>query len=118
MLVIVLGVLLASFGEIKFALNGFLYQMGGVVFEAYRLAFIQRLLSSDQKMDPLVSLYYFAPGCAAMIFALALVTEVPSFDWHSLDGVGIWMLALNGITAFGLNVAGVFLVSLTIFKER
>ena len=36
--IIVLGVIAASFGEIKFVMSGFLCQMGGIFFEAYRLA--------------------------------------------------------------------------------
>lgn len=34
---IVLGVMIASFGEIQFVLIGFLYQCGGILFEAMRL---------------------------------------------------------------------------------
>ncbi|KAL1835861.1 hypothetical protein VTJ49DRAFT_5969 [Mycothermus thermophilus] len=57
-LFIVAGVALASVGEIDFSWTGFLYQLGGTVFEAVRLIMIQVLLSGDsaaQKMDPLVS---------------------------------------------------------------
>ena len=76
--IIVLGVIAASFGEIKFVMSGFLCQMGGIFFEAYRLALIQRLLSSnEQKMDPLVSLYYYAPICGIMI-VVALIVEALS----------------------------------------
>lgn len=60
---IVIGVVIASFGEIKFVMTGFLFQVGGITFEAIRLVMVQRLLSSAEfKMDPLVSLYYFAPA--------------------------------------------------------
>ena len=112
MVVIVIGIVIASFGEIKFKLNGFLYQMGGVLFEAFRLALIQRLLSSEKyKMDPLVSLYFFAPVCAAMIFILALVFEMPSANWKDLSNVGYWVILANASIAFLLNVASVFLVS-------
>ncbi|KAJ9621569.1 hypothetical protein H2203_007056 [Taxawa tesnikishii (nom. ined.)] len=51
--IIVVGVVIASFGEIKFVLTGFLFQIGGIVFEAIRLTMVQRLLSSAEfKMDP------------------------------------------------------------------
>lgn len=61
--IIVLGVIIASFGELKFMLTGFLFQIGGIIFEAIRLNLVQSLLSSAEfKMDPLVSLYYFAPA--------------------------------------------------------
>lgn len=54
---IVIGVIIASFGEIRFDLTGFLWQAGGISFEATRLVMVQRLLSSAEfKMDPLTSL--------------------------------------------------------------
>src|SRR6202030_474162 len=77
--IIVISIIIASFGEIKFVFIGFLYQLGGIVFEAVRLVMVQRLLSSAEfKMDPLVSLYYFAPVCAMMNGVTALIFEVPS----------------------------------------
>ena len=109
-----IGVIIASFSEIKFVLSGFLFAMAGQFFEAYRLALIQRLLSSDEyQMDPLVSLYHFAPICAVLIFALALVTEVPRLEVQDILDVGIWTLGANAATAFLLNVSSVFLVGLT-----
>jgi drug/metabolite transporter (DMT)-like permease len=60
---IVIGVVIASMGELQFVMIGFLFQAAGIVFEAIRLVMVQRLLSSAEfKMDPLVSLYYFAPA--------------------------------------------------------
>lgn len=57
---IVIGVIIASIGEIKFDLTGFMWQAGGISFEATRLVMVQRLLSSaEYKMDPLTSLVSF-----------------------------------------------------------
>jgi hypothetical protein len=110
-LVIVMGVALASFGEIQFSWVGFLFQLGGIVFEAMRLVMIQVMLSEDgQRMDPLVSLYYYAPVCAVMNFFVALVVEAGSFDWADVGKTGIFMLVLNAGVAFMLNVSSVFLV--------
>lgn len=54
---IVVGVVIASFGEIMFDMTGFLWQAGGITFEATRLVMVQRLLNSaEYKMDPLTSL--------------------------------------------------------------
>lgn len=54
---IVLGVIIASVGEIRFDATGFFWQLGGLAFEATRLVMVQRLLSSAEfKMDPLTSL--------------------------------------------------------------
>lgn len=109
---IVIGVIIASFGEIKFVLTGFLYQFGGIVFEAIRLVMVQRLLSSaEYKMDPLVSLYYFAPVCATMNGLASLVLEVPQLKLHQVYDVGFTTLLANAMIAFLLNVSVVFLVS-------
>lgn len=109
---IVLGVVIASFGEIKFVWIGVLYQVGGIIFEAIRLTLVERLLSSAEfKMDPLVSFYYFAPICAIMNGFVALVWEVPDLHLADIARVGYFTLLLNAMVAFGLNVCVVFLVS-------
>jgi hypothetical protein len=109
---IVVGVIIASMGEIHFVAVGVMYQIGGVIFEALRLTMVQRLLSSaDFKMDPLVSLYYFAPVCAVMNGCVALIWEYPHFDVQDMYNVGFFIFFLNGLCAFMLNVSVVFLVS-------
>ncbi|KAI9725156.1 MAG: hypothetical protein M1828_003498 [Chrysothrix sp. TS-e1954] len=111
---IVVGVIIASFGEIQFVLIGFLFQVGGIAFEAIRLTMVQRLLSSAEfKMDPLVSLYYFAPACATMNFVVALFTELPTMTLGDLYRVGLFVLLANAMVAFALNVAVVFLIGKT-----
>lgn len=108
---IAVGVALASAGEVQFSWVGFMFQVGGIVFEAMRLVMIQILLSGDDmKMDPLVSLYYYAPVCGVMNFAVALFTEFPSFQMEDLYRTGLLMLVLNALVAFMLNIASVFLV--------
>ena len=111
--VIVIGVIIASLGEIKFVLIGVIFQIGGIIFEAIRLVMVERLLSSaEYKMDPLVSLYYFAPVCAIMNFCTALVFEIPRIQLVEVYKVGLWTLLSNACLAFALNVSVVFLVSL------
>jgi len=78
-LFIVLGVSLASLGEIRFVWAGFFFQAGGIFSEAIRLILIQILLSSEsggQNMDPLVSLYYYAPVCTVMNFLVAVSSPI------------------------------------------
>ncbi|KAL8770982.1 MAG: hypothetical protein Q9209_003401 [Squamulea sp. 1 TL-2023] len=112
--IIVFGIVLASLGEIHFQISGFLFQMSAVVFEAYRLAFIQKLLKDDKyKMDPLVSLYFFAPCCAGMICVMGLIGEWPGIRWEEIQAVGAEIWILNGVVAMGLNVAGVLLIGKT-----
>ncbi|GFF35056.1 probable sugar phosphate/phosphate translocator At4g32390 [Aspergillus lentulus] len=112
--IIVVGVVIASFGEIKFVFIGFMFQIGGIVFEATRLVMVQRLLSSAEfKMDPLVSLYYFAPVCAVMNGVTALFVEVPNLTMGHIYNVGVWTLLANAVVAFLLNVSVVFLIGKT-----
>ena len=86
--------------------------MAGIVFEAVRLVMVQRILSAPEfKMDPLVSLYYYAPACAAINGVITLFVEVPKMGMGDIYNVGIITLLLNAAVAFGLNVSVVFLVS-------
>lgn len=111
---IVLGVVIASFGEIDFVLAGFLYQLAGLVFEAVRINLVQTLLNgAEYKMDPLVSLYYFAPVCAVMNTIVALFMEVPQVTMEEFNAVGIPIFIANAACAFMLNVAVVFLIGKT-----
>ncbi|KAK8047608.1 hypothetical protein PG996_015672 [Apiospora saccharicola] len=117
-LVIVLGVLVASAGEIHFSWIGFSYQLGGLIFESVRVVMIQALMSGDddagrRNMDPLVSLYYYAPICAVTNLFVAWATEWSTFAWSDFAGVGPWMLVLNGLVAFLLNVSSVMLIGKT-----
>lgn len=74
--VIVSGIIISSYGEILFDMTGFSYQMVGIVFEAARLVMIERLVNSKEgKMDPLCSLYYFAPVCGS-VFGFRLLGEI------------------------------------------
>ncbi|CCC07504.1 hypothetical protein SMACR_02508 [Sordaria macrospora] len=112
--VIVVGVIIASYGELEFVWLGVILQIAGVAFEALRLTMVQRLLSSAEfKMDPLVSLYYFAPICALMNGLVALFWEVPRLTMADVDRVGLFYFFLNGLCAFGLNVSVVFLIGKT-----
>lgn len=110
-LVIVFGVVLASLGEIRFEWLGFAFQVGGIMFEAVRLIMIQVLLSEDgEKMDPLVSLYYYAPVCAVMNLVMVWYVELASFKMDDFARVGPTILVFNAVVAFLLNVSSVFLV--------
>lgn len=86
-------------------------QFGATVFESVRLVMVQRLLSSAEfKMDPLVSLYYFAPACMAMNTAATVVVEIPKMTMADVYQIGFGTLLANASVAFALNVAVVFLV--------
>ncbi|KAJ4411956.1 hypothetical protein N0V91_001094 [Didymella pomorum] len=111
---IVLGVVIASFGELQFVMVGFLFQVAGIVFEATRLVMVERILSSKEfKMDPLVSLYYYAPACAVMNTMVLIFTELPQLTMSDINRVGGLTLFANAGVAFLLNVSVVFLIGKT-----
>ncbi|KAB5585183.1 triose-phosphate transporter [Coniochaeta sp. 2T2.1] len=115
---IVFGVVLASLAEVEFVWLGFIFQLGGIIFEAVRIIMIEGLLKGEgnvelRRMDPLVSLYYYAPVCAAMNCVVALLTEASKFDVSDIFSTGLLVLLLNATVAFMLNVSSVFLIGRT-----
>ncbi|EMD35622.1 hypothetical protein CERSUDRAFT_116345 [Gelatoporia subvermispora B] len=107
-LMISCGVALASRGELRFNLVGFLTQAAAVAFEASRLVMIEILLHG-LKMDPLVSLHYYAPVCALINLAILPFTEGLA-PFMEMMRVGPLILISNASVAFLLNIAAVFLV--------
>ncbi|TFK21140.1 TPT-domain-containing protein [Coprinopsis marcescibilis] len=103
-----LGVALASQGELNFDMFGFLTQAAAVGFESSRLVMIQILLH-NLKMDPLVSLHYYAPVCAVITAFFIPFTEGWA-PFYALKNLGAAILISNASVAFLLNVAAVFLV--------
>ena len=93
-------------------IHSLVVQAAGIIFEATRLVMVQRLLTSaDFKMDPMVSLYYYAPACAVINGVITLVVEVPKMSMLDIYGLGFTTLLANAFIAFLLNVAVVLLVS-------
>ncbi|KAN0065204.1 hypothetical protein ACQY0O_001701 [Thecaphora frezii] len=102
------GVATASYGEASFDTLGFIFQVLAIVFESTRLVMIQVLLQG-LKMDPLVSLYYFAPVCACINACLIPFTE-GLLPFMEIANLGPFILLSNAGIAFGLNIAAVFLI--------
>ncbi|ODO03457.1 hypothetical protein L198_02304 [Cryptococcus wingfieldii CBS 7118] len=102
------GCALAAYGELHFEMFGFLCQASAVAFESSRLVMIQILLQG-LKMDPLCSLYYYAPVCAT-INALFLPFTEGLAPLQEFWRVGSLIMLSNAGVAFGLNVAAVFLI--------
>ncbi|WFD48484.1 hypothetical protein GLX27_003154 [Malassezia furfur] len=107
-MMISVGVCLASYGETEFNMTGFTYQVLAIAFESTRLVMVQVLLQG-LKMDPLVSLYYFAPVCAALNMVILPFAEGWA-PFAALSQLGPFVLLSNAGVAFGLNIASVFLI--------
>ena len=67
--------------------------------------------TGDFKMDPLVSLYYFAPACAVTNGLFTALVELPRLTMDDIYRLGPMVLFANAFVAFLLNVSGVLLVS-------
>ena len=68
-----------------------------------------QILLHNLKMDPLVSLHYYAPVCAIInLFFLPFTEGLEPF--YQLKDLGVLVLVSNAAVAFLLNVAAVFLV--------
>lgn len=102
------GVCLASYGELKFDKTGFIIQALAVLFESSRLVLVERLLHGI-KMNPLVSLHYFAPICAGInLLILPFIDGVAPF--YALMELGPAVMLSNAAVAFLLNIAAVYLI--------
>ncbi|KAI1449921.1 TPT-domain-containing protein [Annulohypoxylon stygium] len=110
-LLIVIGVAMASAGEIHFSWLGTFFQMTGILLESIRVISIQSLLSNKGlEMEPLVLLYYYAPVCAIANFFLSLPSEWGTFRWAHVVETGPWILTSNALVAFMLNIFGILLI--------
>ncbi|KAJ7261995.1 triose-phosphate transporter family-domain-containing protein [Mycena rebaudengoi] len=109
--IISFGVALTSKGELHFSLLGLIIQAAAVVGESSRLVMIEVLLHRT-KMDPLVSLHYYAPVCALINLIFLPFTEglAPFYQLTRIDPL---ILLSNAFAAFSLNVAAVFLISVS-----
>jgi len=62
MVLVSVGVVISSYGEIHFNVLGTVYQVTGIVAEALRLVLTQVLLQKKGlTLNPITSLYYIAP---------------------------------------------------------
>ncbi|XP_076951152.1 putative sugar phosphate/phosphate translocator At3g17430 [Bidens hawaiensis] len=109
MLLVSIGVVISSYGEIHFNVVGTLYQCTGIFAEALRLVLTQVLLQKKGlTLNPITSLYYIAPCSFAFLF-------VP---WYFLEKTGMevsqiqfnyWIFFSNAVCALALNFS-IFLV--------
>jgi drug/metabolite transporter (DMT)-like permease len=112
-LVICVGVALASAGESYFSLVGFTFQSLAILAESSRLV-LTNILMKQLKLDPLSSLYYIAPLCAAFIGVACLVFEFQDLPIDRIvSPTFLAVLMVNGCIAFTLNIAVVLLISNT-----
>lgn len=114
MVIIAIGVAVAAYGEINFIWIGVVEQLSALVFEALRLMLVQVLITRQgYSMNPIQSLYYVSPACAACLALPFIATELPEIVANTALVINWPMLVLNAITAFALNLAVFLLIGKT-----
>ncbi|XP_078429550.1 putative sugar phosphate/phosphate translocator At3g17430 [Wolffia australiana] len=109
MLLISVGVVVSSYGEIHFNVIGTLFQVSGIFAEALRLVLTQVLLQKKGlSLNPVTSLYYIAPCSFLFLFAPWYVLEKPAMEFSQFQ-FKFWTFFSNALCALALNFS-IFLV--------
>jgi len=112
-LLISLGVAMATAGELAFSIVGFVLQFLAIVSDVCRMTLLDNLCL-DVKLDSLSTLYYLAPISALFIFIMFLFLEAPSFPYERIATPSFAsVLLLNACLAFSLNLAIILLIANT-----
>jgi len=114
MLVVSVGVCIASYGEINFIWMGVILQLASIVTESSRLTLVQLLLQSrGLKLNPITSLYYISPCCFAFLSIPFMLFEAPKLLNDTGYNFDVGMMLLNCLAAFALNLAVFLLIGKT-----
>eukprot|EP00249_Psilotum_nudum_P015527 c25375_g1_i3 orf=1126-2271(-) len=109
MLLVSLGVVVSSYGEIHFNIVGTAYQVTGIFAEALRLVLTQVLLQKKGlTLNPITSLYYIAPCSFLFLFVPWFLLEKPAMESQQIT-FNFWIFFTNALCALALNFS-IFLV--------
>ncbi|KAG9153471.1 hypothetical protein Leryth_018733 [Lithospermum erythrorhizon] len=111
MLLVSVGVVVSSYGEIHFNVVGTLYQVTGIFAEALRLVLTQVLLQKKGlTLNPITSLYYIAPCSFFFLFLFIpwYLLEMPGMEISQIQ-FNFWIFFSNALCALALNFS-IFLV--------
>ncbi|KAF4364852.1 hypothetical protein CsatB_025631 [Cannabis sativa] len=109
MLLVSVGVVISSYGEIHFNVVGTLYQVTGIFAEALRLVLTQVLLQKKGlTLNPITSLYYIAPCSFVFLFIPWFLLEKPAIEVSQIQ-FNFWIFFSNALCALALNFS-IFLV--------
>ncbi|KAK4478364.1 hypothetical protein RD792_017654, partial [Penstemon davidsonii] len=109
MLLVSVGVVISSYGEIHFNVIGTVYQVTGIFAEALRLVLTQVLLQKKGlTLNPITSLYYIAPCSFMFLFIPWYFLEKPGMEVSQIQ-FNFWIFFSNAVCALLLNFS-IFLV--------
>ncbi|XP_019707501.1 probable sugar phosphate/phosphate translocator At3g17430 isoform X1 [Elaeis guineensis] len=109
MVLVSVGVVISSYGEIHFNVIGTVYQVTGIFAEALRLVLTQVLLQKKGlTLNPVTSLYYIAPCSFLFLFVPWYLLEKPAMEISQIQ-FNFWIFFSNALCALALNFS-IFLV--------
>ncbi|KAL5712356.1 hypothetical protein ACHQM5_014542 [Ranunculus cassubicifolius] len=109
MVLVSVGVVISSYGEIHFNVVGTLFQVTGIVAEALRLVLTQVLLQKKGlTLNPITSLYYIAPCSFVFLSVPWYLLEKPEMQVSQIQ-FNFWIFFSNALSALALNFS-IFLV--------
>uniref|UniRef100_A0A5B7AK78 Sugar phosphate transporter domain-containing protein n=1 Tax=Davidia involucrata TaxID=16924 RepID=A0A5B7AK78_DAVIN len=109
MVLVSVGVVVSSYGEIHFNVVGTVYQVTGIFAEALRLVLTQVLLQKKGlTLNPITSLYYIAPCSFMFLFVPWYLLEKPGMEVSQIQ-FNFWIFFSNALCALALNFS-IFLV--------
>ncbi|CAH9069544.1 unnamed protein product [Cuscuta epithymum] len=109
MVLVSIGVVVSSYGEIHFNVVGTVYQVTGIFAEALRLVLTQVLLQKKGlTLNPVTSLYYIAPCSFVFLFIPWYLLEMPGMEVTQIQ-FNFWIFFSNALCALALNFS-IFLV--------
>ncbi|XWS08426.1 hypothetical protein CRYUN_Cryun40dG0001500 [Craigia yunnanensis] len=105
MVLVSVGVVISSYGEIHFNIVGTVYQVTGIFAEALRLVLTQVLLQKKGlTLNPITSLYYIAPCSFVFLFVPWCLLEKPGIAVSQIQ-FNFWIFFSNALCALALNLS-------------
>lgn len=103
---VIIGVMLASYGDLDATVLGFVMTMLGTVLAAVKTVATNRLQTAGLHLGALELLYRMSPiACIQSLAVAYMCGEFDRFEPSVLRSSSVLILLINGAIAFGLNVA-------------
>merc|ERR1719238_2606501 len=108
-IMVVVGLLLTTVGELDFSMLGFMFQMGGTISDSLRLAMTKIVLSSNHavRLDPMSALYFSSPTMLVLLTFPVYLVDSPHLTLSKVWAMK-FVLLTNAMLAFGLNMTSMF----------
>ncbi|EFN56048.1 hypothetical protein CHLNCDRAFT_145497 [Chlorella variabilis] len=114
MILVTIGVAVASYGELNFNIVGVAFQLASIFSESVRLVLVQILLQSrGLKLNPVTTLYYVAPCCFCFLLIPFTLLEATKLSSDPNLDINPFLFITNAMAAFGLNMAVFLLIGKT-----